>query len=180
MQHIYPDICFDCGAPAVERHHVVPRSLGGKNTVPLCVECHSKVHGGLGEERINHRSLTLRPLNIKQAAELAHLWWHFFKEGLYSDSDRTFKAIAEELGVDAGTAKKRMTRVKEMAPVDMKELFLPYIGYEWANANIWNLDIFMPTREEYLDMMKRRHAIGLSIVEELGLKPLEDGELLVK
>lgn len=27
--HIDPNVCFECGAPATERHHVVPVSLGG-------------------------------------------------------------------------------------------------------------------------------------------------------
>jgi 5-methylcytosine-specific restriction endonuclease McrA len=37
--------CFECGAPAAHQHHVVPRSLGGTKTVPLCEGCHGKVHG---------------------------------------------------------------------------------------------------------------------------------------
>jgi hypothetical protein len=37
--------CFECGKPAGHRHHVIPKSLGGTKTVPLCVECHGKVHG---------------------------------------------------------------------------------------------------------------------------------------
>ena len=36
--------CFECGANASENHHVVPRSLGGKNTIPLCRACHRTVH----------------------------------------------------------------------------------------------------------------------------------------
>lgn len=37
--------CFNCGLPATHRHHVVPRSLGGVATVPLCHDCHGKAHG---------------------------------------------------------------------------------------------------------------------------------------
>jgi hypothetical protein len=37
--------CFECGAPAVFNHHVIPRNLGGRQTVPLCAACHGKVHG---------------------------------------------------------------------------------------------------------------------------------------
>ncbi len=37
--------CFECGAPAQHHHHVVPRSLGGTRTVPLCALCHGKAHG---------------------------------------------------------------------------------------------------------------------------------------
>ena len=37
--------CFNCGAPSSHQHHVVPRSLGGVATVPLCHDCHGKAHG---------------------------------------------------------------------------------------------------------------------------------------
>lgn len=36
--------CFECGASARYRHHVIPRSLGGQRTIPLCGTCHSKAH----------------------------------------------------------------------------------------------------------------------------------------
>jgi hypothetical protein len=45
--------CFECGNPADHEHHVVPQSLGGTRTIPLCVECHSKVHG----RALTHSSL---------------------------------------------------------------------------------------------------------------------------
>ena len=37
--------CFNCGSPSSHQHHVVPRSLGGVATVPLCHDCHGKAHG---------------------------------------------------------------------------------------------------------------------------------------
>jgi hypothetical protein len=37
-------VCFECGQPASHRHHVVPRSRGGTQTVPLCEPCHGKAH----------------------------------------------------------------------------------------------------------------------------------------
>ena len=36
--------CFECGKPAKCNHHVIPKSLGGKRTVPLCLKCHGLVH----------------------------------------------------------------------------------------------------------------------------------------
>jgi len=36
--------CFECDAPATELHHVVPKSLGGVKTVPLCAKCHAVIH----------------------------------------------------------------------------------------------------------------------------------------
>ena len=37
-------LCFECGNNAEEEHHVIPRSLGGSNTIPLCKDCHKKAH----------------------------------------------------------------------------------------------------------------------------------------
>ena len=37
--------CFECNKPAQVEHHVVPKVLGGTKTIPLCNDCHSKVHG---------------------------------------------------------------------------------------------------------------------------------------
>ena len=39
-----PRRCFECGERASHNHHVVPRSMGGTKTVPLCLACHSLVH----------------------------------------------------------------------------------------------------------------------------------------
>ena len=40
--------CINCGAEASHWHHVVPKSLGGRegtNKVPLCDTCHGLIHG---------------------------------------------------------------------------------------------------------------------------------------
>jgi len=49
--------CFECGAPATCRHHVVPRSRGGTATVPLCGACHGLAHG-VGGAWTEHSKLT--------------------------------------------------------------------------------------------------------------------------
>jgi len=37
--------CFECNSISnIVNHHVIPQSLGGKNTIPLCQPCHDKVH----------------------------------------------------------------------------------------------------------------------------------------
>ncbi len=38
------DYCFECGDRADAAHHVVPRSLGGTKTIPLCTSCHKTIH----------------------------------------------------------------------------------------------------------------------------------------
>lgn len=43
--NMYKHSCFECGGKKdLHKHHVIPRVLGGKNTLSLCGKCHSKVH----------------------------------------------------------------------------------------------------------------------------------------
>lgn len=38
--------CFECGTTDnIHQHHVVPRTLGGTKTIPLCEKCHGLIHG---------------------------------------------------------------------------------------------------------------------------------------
>ena len=55
--------CFECDAPCDHMHHVVPRSLGGTRTVPLCERCHGLVHDRL----MNTRALTKAALAVKKS-----------------------------------------------------------------------------------------------------------------
>lgn len=56
--------CFECGLPAVCEHHVVPQSLGGTKTVPLCKVCHPRAHGEHG--CWDHRQLIKNTLSKKK------------------------------------------------------------------------------------------------------------------
>jgi hypothetical protein len=38
-------ICFECGSSEhIHQHHIIPKSLGGTKTIPLCETCHGRVH----------------------------------------------------------------------------------------------------------------------------------------
>ena len=51
--------CYECGIEeCIQHHHVVPRSLGGTKTIPLCSICHGKVHGIKRDKQINVSELT--------------------------------------------------------------------------------------------------------------------------
>ena len=44
-QHDDNDSCFECDSiNDLHKHHVVPRSLGGKKTIKICSVCHGKIH----------------------------------------------------------------------------------------------------------------------------------------
>lgn len=50
-------VCINCGHPAEDMHHVVPKSLGGNegaNLVALCCACHGLVHE---MDRVKHKRL---------------------------------------------------------------------------------------------------------------------------
>ena len=50
--------CFECRATKdLQQHHVVPKSLGGTQTITLCYQCHMKAHGRNGKGA-NHSELT--------------------------------------------------------------------------------------------------------------------------
>lgn len=57
--------CFECGADSDADHHVVPRSMGGTRTVPLCGRCHGLVHESRGMTK--SRELTKAALAAKKA-----------------------------------------------------------------------------------------------------------------
>lgn len=59
--------CFECGAPATEDHHVIPQSLGGTKTIPLCGCCHNRVHDAGWKRRDNHAELTKEGLKRAKA-----------------------------------------------------------------------------------------------------------------
>ena len=56
--------CFDCDQPATQDHHVVPVSLGGVRTVPLCDQCHALVHD---RRAVSISTLTRQALERKKA-----------------------------------------------------------------------------------------------------------------
>ena len=57
--------CFECQSiKEIQFHHVVPRSLGGTQTLPLCLICHGKVHN---ISFLNHKNLLLRGLQKAKA-----------------------------------------------------------------------------------------------------------------
>ena len=45
---------FECESYGeIDNHHVVPKSLGGTKTIPLCYKCHGLVHN---KDFIKHRA----------------------------------------------------------------------------------------------------------------------------
>jgi hypothetical protein len=63
LEDVEATLCLECGAPALHKHHVIPRVSGGTKTVPLCEQCHSTVH----ESDLRISALTALALQDKRA-----------------------------------------------------------------------------------------------------------------
>ena len=73
--------CFECNSKNnIEHHHVIPKSLGGKKTIPLCIKCHGIVHN---RNFIEHRRL--QKIGIEKAK----------KKGVYVGRGKGTKESAE-------------------------------------------------------------------------------------
>lgn len=124
--HINPDVCFECGAPATERHHVVPASLGGTKTIPLCGECHAKVHDVSGRRRNKLRDLTKNSLE-KRKEQLA-------KDGFFvSKSGNVRTHFGREKGADLSAANAASVESKKLAAKEWRE---KSVGYQWVKRQL--------------------------------------------
>jgi predicted HNH restriction endonuclease len=56
--------CFECGNPSDHNHHVIPKVYGGTQTIPLCEQCHGKVHD---RKFTNHKEMTRMGLEKAKA-----------------------------------------------------------------------------------------------------------------
>ena len=66
--------CFECGSEEdIHHHHVVPKSLGGTKTLPLCSKCHSLVHSTdlTSTSRLTKEALDKRRIEGKAVSGLA-------------------------------------------------------------------------------------------------------------
>jgi hypothetical protein len=65
--------CFECGHNKdIQHHHVVPKSRGGKTTLPLCSSCHSLVHNKkmTSVSFLTKQALGLRKANRQRAGQI--------------------------------------------------------------------------------------------------------------
>jgi hypothetical protein len=101
--------CFNCGSRADHDHHVVPRSLGGVATVPLCHACHGKAHGRERGFR-DTNELTRAALAVKRARGEAtsHAPYGFRAEGGRLVADEGEQAVVARVRAlrDAGLSQR--------------------------------------------------------------------------
>lgn len=68
-QRATPETCALCGRPLgsrIEWHHVVPKSEGGRETVPLHSICHRAIHASASNAELARRYPTLDRLRERE------------------------------------------------------------------------------------------------------------------
>lgn len=126
--------CFDCGAPAVHAHHVVPKSLGGTTTVNLCAECHGKVH--------NRKFIDSSALVKKGLKRLTEQGYHHGKppygyiheKGEKKENPKEQKVIAEILKLhDKGVNNAEISRQLNEKAIFKRD------GKPWTRSCVWSI-----------------------------------------
>ncbi|MCP4112501.1 MAG: hypothetical protein GY749_44415 [Desulfobacteraceae bacterium] len=54
--------CFECECPAKYNYYIIPKSLGGTKTVPLCEGCYSKVRKYYIDQDFYETALSLQEI----------------------------------------------------------------------------------------------------------------------
>ncbi len=135
--------CFECGtAECIQHHHVVPRSVGGTKTIPLCSICHGKVHGIKRDKQINVSELTKAGIARARAAGKQIGNPDMSKARINSHTTRTRRA--NEFALSLGP---EMIILRENSGLSWRKLadnlnnqgIKTRHGYQWQGATVRNV-----------------------------------------
>ncbi len=110
--------CFECGRLTTNRHHIIPVSRGGRNTIPLCPLCHRKAHNEDGEtcyksELILEGLARARAVGVKLGAPVKHCepLLPLYNKGM------SLRQIAKRVGLSVGGVHKKLKKeIQDVIP----------------------------------------------------------------
>lgn len=111
--------CFECGELTTGRHHVVPVCLGGTKQIPLCKDCHKKVHKSISLSDLVKAALLEKkkkgeslgpPLKIR--VEVIDSAIKMRRNGA------TIRKIADELDLSIGSVHRIVAQINEKVRID--------------------------------------------------------------
>lgn len=158
--------CFECGNPATENHHVIPKSLGGSKTVPLCSVCHMKVHGLDKTRRAeNHIENTKRGLD-------KHRGWEMFVvyQAIYLHDAENVKQIVEVLknqfdyDISLSKARRLMGRIIETDKGYLQSFFDEEIDSDLSH--VWRSEDALIRQNFWIEAIQQHLAENPSFTEE--------------
>lgn len=87
------DVCPLCQRPLgtvnIDRHHLVPKTHGGKVQEPIHRICHRKIHATFTEKELEKRFHTWESLRAEEPIKIFIEWVKNKDPGLYIGSDET-------------------------------------------------------------------------------------------
>ncbi len=124
------NLCFECGKPAQTNHHVVPKSKGGTKTIPLCYNCHGKVHG---KDFVKMHSLSKDVVNKMR------------EDGFYVGGKREYGYdIVEGKLIENKTEQEVIEKIKEWRASGAKKIDvlrrLNNAGIKGATGGVWKYE----------------------------------------
>jgi hypothetical protein len=91
-------VCFECDEPADHQHHVVPRSLGGTRTVPLCARCHATVHDtGITTSDLTAAAMQRKRERGEHTGGLTPYGWRVARCGVMLEEDEYEQRVIGEI-----------------------------------------------------------------------------------
>jgi hypothetical protein len=71
-----PKVCPLCEreVPVVSDHHLVPKSRGGRETEPICLDCHGMIHTLFDNKRLERELNTVQALQNEPQFEKYLKW----------------------------------------------------------------------------------------------------------
>ncbi len=127
-----PD-CAECGKPSEHDHHVVPKSMGGTTTVPLCTDCHSKVHGKAMAASSLTRLGIMRKFDAEECCMVFHHWCDGYSmeeiAGIYDEAE--MPPVKDRASYIRG----KLKRMRSIPTSSLLDLFEPILRYDSENYN---------------------------------------------
>lgn len=137
--------CFNCNNEAEHNHHVVPKSKGGISTVPLCAECHQKVHNLKSMETAYLTKLGL----IKAEKEyLCFIFYNLLVEEK-NIKEITLLLNSEGYNVTENHVKNKIKRMEKINSIDLLNTFEPILELKKGGYKIYNQEYFIKLWENY-------------------------------
>jgi len=149
--------CFECGSKEdIHHHHVVPKSLGGTKTLPLCSKCHSLVHGKdlTSTSRLTKEALDKRRLEGKAVSSAPYGLTKTDNNDLIPDPQEVaiLRLIQKFRNTPYGKAKNRKTPWHVVASQLNERGIKTRSSGDWTMAN---LRFVMKTHQRYAHLFKK-------------------------
>ena len=134
--------CFECGLEdEIHMHHVVPKSLGGTKTVPLCSSCHAKVHSShlLKTAKLTKAALDEKRLKNERISRHSPYGYKFSGDLIIEDEQEQYNLTRMLELWDSSPDTARKKRYLEVSRKLAEENIYGRDGNPFLRATLYNI-----------------------------------------